>query len=120
MVDIIKEAEEGDVHKRLEVHIFVTELNRKFDLRTIMLYIAEKQFYQVNSASLFTGLQASTHFGRPNFEDLFKQVQKNIRTDTIAVFSCTPANMANDIDSACVEVSKLPGSQFHHFTESFY
>jgi len=120
MVDIIKEAELGDIHKRLEVHIFVTELNRKFDLRTIMLYIAEKQFYQVNSASLFTGLQASTHFGRPNFEDLFKQIQKTIRTDTIAVFSCVPSNMLNDIESACTEVSKLPGSQFQHFSESFY
>jgi len=120
MVDIIKEAEIEDLEHRLEVHIFVTEINRKFDLRTIMLYIAEKQFYKVNSASLFTGLQAATHFGRPDFLDLFKQIQSNIRTDAIAVFSCAPQNLVNDIQDACSSVSKLNGAQFRHFDESFY
>jgi len=120
LVDIIKEAEQQDLDHRLEVHIFVTELNQKFDLRTIMLYIAEKQFYKVNNASLFTGLQASTHFGRPDFEDLFKQIQSNIKTDLVAVFSCAPGNLNNDISDACTEVSKFPGPQFRHFDESFY
>jgi len=120
MVDIIKEAELEDIHKKLEVHIFVTQLNRKFDLRTIMLYIAEKQFHQVNNSSLFTGLQAATHFGKPHFEDLFKQVQQNIKTDVIAVFSCAPVNMLQDLKNACDEVSKFPGAQLLHFDEPFY
>jgi len=118
-VDIIREAEAQDVEHKLEVHIFVTELNQKFDLRTIMLYIAEKQFYKVNGASLFTGLQASTHFGRPDFEDLFKQIQVNVKTDLFAVFSCAPHNIVNDLQDACDSVSKRAGTQFRHFDDSF-
>jgi dual oxidase len=120
LVDIIHEAEAEDIQDKLEVHIFVTELQEKFDLRTIMLYICEKQFFKVHNASLFTGLQASTHFGRPNFVDLFSQIQSNIKTDLLAVFSCTPINMIEDITDACDIVNRKPGARFQYFNESFY
>jgi len=120
MVDIIREAEQENDNKSLEVHIFVTELNEKFDLRTIMLYICEKQFYKIHNASLFTGLQAATHFGRPNFYDLFSQIQENIHTDEIPVFTCTPGFMNEDIAESCARVSNQPGPRFLHHDDSFY
>jgi len=118
-VDLLRETEQEDLQQRLEVHIFITELNQKFDLRTIMLYICEKQFHKLHKASLFTGLQASTHFGRPDFVDLFAQIKSSVTTDTMAVFSCTPKNMIDDIIEACNIVSNSPGTQFRHYDESF-
>jgi len=119
LVEILRNAEQEDLQQRLEVHIFITELNQKFDLRTIMLYICEKQFHKLHNESFFTGLQASTHFGRPDFVDLFGQIKATVTADFMPVFSCVPKNMADDIIEACTTVSNTPGAQFRHFDDSF-
>jgi dual oxidase len=121
LVDIIREAELEDVKGRLEVHIFVTELQQKFDLRTVMLYICEKQFYKVHNTSLFTGLQAATHFGRPNFVDLFTQIQSGTpKADKMVVFSCVPANMLKNVEKACDAVNSHSGPKFFHSADGFF
>jgi dual oxidase len=119
LVDVIREAEQQDVRELLEVHIFVTELQQKFDLRTVMLYICEKQFYKVHNTSLFTGLRAATHFGRPNFKDLFSQIQSDLRAEKVVVLSCVPGVMVKSIDQACFEVNQQAGPQFLHSSDSF-
>jgi len=120
LVDIIRNAESEDIKGRLEVHIFITELKEKFDVRTIMLYICEKQFYKVHNTSLFTGLQASTHFGRPDFVDLFRQIQTaNPRSDHVVVFSCVPLAVVAVLDASCDEVNKSSGPRFLHSGDSF-
>ena len=37
MTDIIREVERGDVRQLVDVHIFITQFQQKFDLRTTML-----------------------------------------------------------------------------------
>ncbi|KAK6055324.1 FAD-binding domain protein [Cooperia oncophora] len=67
-VDVLKDVEELDENRLLETHIFVTQFFHKFDLRTTMLYICEKHFRGDHQGkSMFTGLRAHNHFGRPNF-----------------------------------------------------
>ncbi|CAG2177794.1 unnamed protein product, partial [Oppiella nova] len=65
--DVIRDTEEKDVSNLLTTHIFITQFYEKFDLRTTMLYICERHFQRISNRSLFTGLKAKTHFGRPNF-----------------------------------------------------
>nr|CDJ88669.1 FAD-binding 8 and Ferric reductase domain containing protein [Haemonchus contortus] len=75
-VDVLKGVEELDQNRVIETHIFVTQLFHKFDLRTTMLYICEKHFRGDHQGkSMFTGLRAQNHFGRPNFDTFFSYLQ---------------------------------------------
>merc|ERR1711915_1001690 len=65
-IDVLREVERKDVTNVLEMHIFITQFFHKFDLRTTMLYICENHFQRLSKRSLFTGLKASNHFGRPD------------------------------------------------------
>lgn len=82
----------------LEIHIFITQFFHKFDLRTTMLvsccvlviiilkllynhasllqYICENHFQRLSKKSIFTGLKAINHFGRPDMTSFLKFVQK--------------------------------------------
>uniref|UniRef100_A0A183CE56 NAD_binding_6 domain-containing protein n=1 Tax=Globodera pallida TaxID=36090 RepID=A0A183CE56_GLOPA len=72
------QVERHDEDGILEIHIFVTQFFHKFDLRTTVLYICEKHFRGDNSGiSMFTGLRATNHFGRPNFDSFFKFLQQS-------------------------------------------
>jgi len=120
LVDIIRECEEKDPVGILEVHIFITELQNKHDLRTTMLNVCESTFVKVAGKSLFTGCRARSHFGRPNFDNLFHQLQQAHKgLHKVGVFSCGPPAMTLNVDDGAKAANKREGARFHHHFENF-
>ncbi|XP_078313072.1 dual oxidase 2-like isoform X3 [Crassostrea virginica] len=118
LTDIIREVEEKDQRDLVSVHIFITQFQQKFDLRTTMLYICERHFQKIAGKSLFTGLKAITHFGRPQFQEFLESLHiEHPEAKQIGVFSCGPPPMTLNVDKACAEANKneqLP-TYSHHF-----
>ncbi|OXA56851.1 Dual oxidase 2 [Folsomia candida] len=120
LVDIIREVE---ANKLISVHLFITQIYNKFDLRTVLLYVFERHFQRINNRSLFTGLKSTTHFGRPNFVQFFKTLRSiHPNVSKFGVFSCGPFPLTKTVDEACEEVSSLTDgaeSIFQHHFENF-
>ncbi|XP_043487025.1 dual oxidase-like [Polistes fuscatus] len=121
MVDILRELEKSDINNSVSVHIFITQFYQKFDLRTILLYICERHFQRIYNKSLFTGLMAITHFGRPKFSQFFQLIQKlHPNVNKIGVFSCGSRSIVHSIDNACNELNlKECNTLFQHKYKSF-
>ncbi|KAI6201072.1 NAD(P)H oxidase (H(2)O(2)-forming) [Aphelenchoides besseyi] len=106
-VDVLKNVENLDTKGMLEVHVFVTQFFHKFDLRTTVLYICEKHFRGHEGRSMFTGLRATNHFGRPNFDAFFSFLQSRHQgVDEIGVFSCGPSSVNKQIRNACTDANR--------------
>ena len=109
VIDVLRELEESDVEGRLEIHVFITELNEHFDLRTNLLYICERQFHKINGCSLFTGLQAPTHFGRPKFESIIRQLMfRHTEEKVVSVFACGSSVMCQSVGEAVAAIRAAP------------
>ncbi|XP_012943483.1 dual oxidase 2 [Aplysia californica] len=120
LVDIIRDVEKMDTQGLVHSHIFVTQFRQKFDLRTTMLYICERFFQKLEGQSLFTGLKAVTHFGRPQFEDFFcSLVTEHKQVSQVGVFSCGPGPMTASVQKACTYMNGLIGPTFTHHYENF-
>ncbi|XP_058150089.1 dual oxidase 1 [Dasypus novemcinctus] len=120
LADIIREVEENDHQDLVSVHIYITQLAEKFDLRTTMLYICERHFQKVLNRSLFTGLRSVTHFGRPPFEPFFNSLQEvHPQVQKIGVFSCGPPGMTKNVEKACQLINKQDRTHFYHHYENF-
>ncbi|XP_061451047.1 dual oxidase 2 [Rhineura floridana] len=120
MADIIREVEENDQRDLVSVHIYITQLAEKFDLRTTMLYICERHFQKVLNKSLFTGLRSITHFGRPPFVPFFCSLQEvHPEVRKIGVFSCGPPGMTENVEKACQKINKRDQTYFVHHYENF-
>ncbi|XP_047396007.1 dual oxidase 2 isoform X1 [Sciurus carolinensis] len=120
LADIIREVEENDCQDLVSVHIYITQLAEKFDLRTTMLYICERHFQKVLNRSLFTGLRSVTHFGRPPFEPFFNSLQEvHPQVRKIGVFSCGPPGMTKNVEKACQLVNRQDQAHFMHHYENF-
>ncbi|XP_075386791.1 dual oxidase 1 [Tenrec ecaudatus] len=120
LADIIREVEENDRQDLVSVHIYITQLAEKFDLRTTMLYICERHFQKVLNRSLFTGLRSITHFGRPPFEPFFNSLQEvHPQVQKIGVFSCGPPGMTKNVEKACQLINKQDRTHFSHHYENF-
>ncbi|XP_060072103.1 dual oxidase 1-like [Ylistrum balloti] len=120
MTDIIREVENNDLKGFVDVHIFITQFKEKFDFRTTMLYICERHFQKVAGKSLFTGLSATTHFGRPQFQDILRSIgNEHPQVNRVGVFSCGPPPMTNQLDRTCSDLNKVQGTLFKHHFENF-
>ncbi|NWQ96895.1 DUOX2 oxidase, partial [Burhinus bistriatus] len=120
VADIIREVEEADRNDLVSVHIYITQLAEKFDLRTTMLYICERHFQKVLNKSLFTGLHSITHFGRPPFVPFFSSLQEvHPEVQKIGVFSCGPPGMTKSVEKACRQLNKKDQAYFAHHYENF-
>uniref|UniRef100_A0A8C6XMV9 NAD(P)H oxidase (H2O2-forming) n=1 Tax=Naja naja TaxID=35670 RepID=A0A8C6XMV9_NAJNA len=120
VADIIREVEENDQRDLVSVHIYITQLAEKFDLRTTMLYICERHFQKVLNRSLFTGLRSITHFGRPPFVPFFCSLQEvHPEVRKIGVFSCGPPGMTKNVEKACQKINKRDQAHFIHHYENF-
>ncbi|XP_023214602.1 dual oxidase-like, partial [Centruroides sculpturatus] len=120
-IDALRDVERRDVTGVLEIHIFITQFFHKFDLRTTMLYICENHFQRISNRSMFTGLKAINHFGRPDMTSFLNFVQqRHLYVSKIGVFSCGPSSLTKSISRACETVNKrrkLP--YFIHHYENF-
>ncbi|XP_005364426.1 dual oxidase 2 isoform X2 [Microtus ochrogaster] len=120
LADIIREVEENDHQDLVSVHIYITQLAEKFDLRTTMLYICERHFQKVLNRSLFTGLRSVTHFGRPPFELFFNSLQEvHPEVRKIGVFSCGPPGMTKNVEKSCQLINRRDQAHFVHHYENF-
>ncbi|XP_055459664.1 dual oxidase 2 isoform X2 [Psammomys obesus] len=120
LADIIREVEENDRQDLVSVHIYITQLAEKFDLRTTMLYICERHFQKVLNRSLFTGLRSVTHFGRPPFELFFNSLQEvHPQVRKIGVFSCGPPGMTKNVEKSCQLINRQDQAHFVHHYENF-
>ncbi|CAD6230974.1 GSCOCT00006904001.3-RA-CDS [Cotesia congregata] len=85
------------------------------------VYICENHFQRLSKKSIFTGLKAINHFGRPDMTSFLKFVQKkHSYVSKIGVFSCGPRPLTKSVMSACDQVNKgrkLP--YFIHHFENF-
>ncbi|XP_035660527.1 dual oxidase 1-like isoform X2 [Branchiostoma floridae] len=119
-IDIIREVEEQDRRGLVAVHIFITQFFEKFDVRTTMLYIYERHFQRLSGRSLFTGLRATTHFGRPEFVSLLDSIQhQNPEVKKIGVFSCGPPGMTRNVEDACAQLNKKDLAHYVSYYENF-
>ncbi|XP_045615867.2 dual oxidase 2 [Procambarus clarkii] len=120
MTDILREVETLDRHNVIRNHVFITQFKSKFDLRTIMLYLAERHFQRVSGTSLFTGLRAITHFSRPNFTSIFKSIKSKYNdASVVGVFTCGSPNLSQSVEHGCQEINKEEGPVFRHYYENF-
>lgn len=121
LIDILQEVEQIDTKGIVSIDIFITKFFQHYDLRTAMLYICEEYFQKHSGGrSVFTGLKAKTHFGRPQLGAMMKSIhQENPHVRTVGVFSCGPPGMTKSVEAACNDASKSTKALFKHHFENF-
>jgi len=71
-------------------------------------------------ADQITGLQSPTHFGRPNWEEIFKEKSQLHQGKTVGVFFCGPAVLSKQVFKFCKQyTSAKTKTKFVYHKENF-
>ncbi|KAJ3213002.1 Dual oxidase 1 [Entophlyctis luteolus] len=133
MTELLADMESSAVGKLLECHVFITEVPSQFDLSTTLLYITERQFHRTNNRSVFTGLQSETHFGRPDFGVIFRQIKEahyafgatrrdaavaaEVPAEKIGIFTCGGTQICQAVNDAARVANLSPGPRLLSFSD---
>lgn len=88
----------------LEYHIYLTRGWGKGDARNIILHDDKEE-------DVITGLRQKTNFGRPNWDDIFRQTAVKHKGSDVGVFFCGPAVLSHTLH----EMSNKHSNEFTKF-----
>ncbi|CAF2032667.1 unnamed protein product [Rotaria magnacalcarata] len=88
----------------LDLHLYFTEIKHDENIGNAPLELVTKTWKEVTRQDIFTRLQCKTHFGRPQWENLFHSFLSMENTSTVndvSVFFCGPSSMGETIKNRC-------------------
>ncbi|OQV13433.1 NADPH oxidase 5 [Hypsibius exemplaris] len=93
---------ENDLDKLIDIQIYVTSATRMADLYAFALTTALDVFYEKHNRDLITGIRSRAIPGRPNWQNIFENINRNKR-GRVSVFYCGPPVLAGVVRRHCGE-----------------
>eukprot|EP01116_Phalansterium_solitarium_P022339 TRINITY_DN7336_c0_g1_i1.p1 TRINITY_DN7336_c0_g1~~TRINITY_DN7336_c0_g1_i1.p1 ORF type:complete len:537 (-),score=59.52 TRINITY_DN7336_c0_g1_i1:3-1613(-) len=111
--EVLAALEHENLNNFLEIHTYLTGNLSVDEIRNVMYGMDEE-------ADQITGLQSPTHFGRPNWTQIFDELAvKHAGTD-VAVFFCGPRVLSKELYRQCVKhTSTKLKTKFIYHKENF-
>jgi len=111
--DLLAALEYENMNGFLEIHTYLTGQLGVDEIRNVM-YGVDGETDQI------TGLQSPTHFGRPNWKDIFQDVATKHQGEEIGVFYCGPLVLSKLLYKTCVQfTSSTTATKFKYHKENF-
>ncbi|KAI8898755.1 ferric reductase NAD binding domain-containing protein [Globomyces pollinis-pini] len=113
--DLLQTLEEENIDHFLEIHTYLTGKLKLSEVKNICINDGE------DGKDALTGLRARTHFGRPNWDEVFGMVRNKHRGADIGVFFCGPKVLSQALHKACNKFTESTpdGTRFYYGKENF-
>jgi len=112
--DILAALEAENIDNFLEINVYLTQPMRISEIREVIYGVDE------SGLDAITGLQAPTHFGRPNWDDIFVNLISKHPGERIGVFFCGPAPISKQLYKASRKYTcKKTNTRFEYHKENF-
>ncbi|KAK9808631.1 hypothetical protein WJX72_000879 [[Myrmecia] bisecta] len=86
----------------LEMHIHLTRVLPENDLRVTLARVAQTLAHEGDGRDPFSGVEGLlTEFGRPNWNQVFKNIKDKHKGALVGVFVCGPAALSAQIKGLC-------------------
>jgi len=92
--DLLSIIEQENINNFLEIHIYLTGQLNVDEIRVVMQGADAEQ-------DQITKLQSPTHFGRPNWTEIFGDIASKHQGQTTGVFLCGPRVLAKQLYKEC-------------------
>lgn len=99
----------------IEYHIYLTRGWSAKQAKAIVVHDGDEQA----KTDAITGLGQKTFYGRPNWDEVFKETATKHPDKDIGVFFCGVAALSHILHKMCNKYSSMDGARFHYNKENF-
>jgi len=112
--EILAALENENTNNFLEINVYLTQAMRLSQIREVMYGADETGLDSV------TGLQSPTHFGRPDWDNIFTTLSSKHIGQRIGVFFCGPSPISKQLAKSCSKFTcAKSGTSFVYHKENF-
>uniref|UniRef100_A0A1J3D9X9 Putative respiratory burst oxidase-like protein G n=1 Tax=Noccaea caerulescens TaxID=107243 RepID=A0A1J3D9X9_NOCCA len=118
--NIMNEIAERDKNKIIELHNYCTSVYEEDDVRSALIHMLQSLNHSKNGLDIVSGTRVMSHFAKPNWENVYKQIAMDHPGSNVGVFYCgSPPALAKHLRQLALEFTHKTKTRFSFHKENF-
>ncbi|HBL10749.1 MAG TPA: ferric reductase [Cyanobacteria bacterium UBA11162] len=102
-IELLSQIEAEDTNKLFDINLYLTGAQQKSDMKSSTLFVAMDLMHSQTQVDLITGLKSRTKTGRPDWDNIFRDLAKQHAPHKVDVFFCGPPGLSSQLKSLCTK-----------------
>jgi predicted ferric reductase/Ca2+-binding EF-hand superfamily protein len=102
-VELLSQIEVEDTNNLFDINLYLTGAQQKSDMKSSTLFVAMDLMHSQTQVDLITGLKSRTKTGRPDWDNIFRDLVKQHAPHKVDVFFCGPPGLSNQLKNLCTK-----------------
>ena len=100
-VELLSRIEAQDTNNLFDINLYLTGAQQKSDMKSSTLFVAMDLMHSQTQVDLITGLKSRTQTGRPDWEEIFRDVAQQHAPNKVDVYFCGPPGLSLQLRNLC-------------------
>ncbi|XVF11336.1 hypothetical protein REPUB_Repub08aG0018600 [Reevesia pubescens] len=116
---IMNEVAEMDHNHVIELHNYCTSVYEEGDARSALIAMLQSLNHAKNGVDVVSGTRVKTHFAKPNWRSVYKQIAVNHSDSRVGVFYCGAPALTKELRQLASDFSHKTSTKFDFHKENF-
>ncbi|XP_052181549.1 respiratory burst oxidase homolog protein C-like [Diospyros lotus] len=116
---IMNEVGERDHKRVIEMHNYCTSVYEEGDARSALITMLQELNHAKNGLDIVSGTCAKSHFAKPNWRNVYKQIALNHTNARVGVFYCGTPALTKELRHLALDFSHKTSTKFEFHKENF-
>ncbi|CAN8325858.1 unnamed protein product [Cochlearia groenlandica] len=117
--NIMNEIAERDKSKVIELHNYCTSVYEEDDARSALIHMLQSINYAKNGRDIVSEIRVKSHFAKPNWEEVYKQIALDHPNTNVGVFYCGLPVLTKELRRLALEFTHKTNTRFSFHKENF-
>ncbi|KAL3655119.1 hypothetical protein CASFOL_000905 [Castilleja foliolosa] len=116
---VMNEMAEMDHKGVIEMHNYCTSVYEEGDARSALITMLQSINHAKNGVDIVSGTRVKSHFGRPKWRNVYKQIALDHPNGRVGVFYCGAPQPVKELSRLASEFSQNTNTKFEFHKENF-
>ncbi|RZC89289.1 hypothetical protein C5167_029194 [Papaver somniferum] len=116
---VMNEVVEMDTQNVIEIHNHCTSVYERGDARSAMIVMLQSLNHAVTGVDVVAGTHVKSHFGRPNWSEVYKTIAVKHRGSRVGVFYCGVPALVDELRQIASDFTREGTTKFDFHKENF-
>uniref|UniRef100_A0A0A9G204 FAD-binding FR-type domain-containing protein n=1 Tax=Arundo donax TaxID=35708 RepID=A0A0A9G204_ARUDO len=116
---VMDEVAQADKNGVIELHNHCTSVYEEDDARSALITMLQSLSHAKHGVDVVSGTHVKTHFGRPNWRNVYKRIALNHRDQRVGVFYCGAPMLTKELRELAQDFSRKTSTKFEFHKENF-
>ncbi|TYJ25472.1 hypothetical protein E1A91_A07G052300v1 [Gossypium mustelinum] len=116
---IMNEVAEMDRNRVIELHNYCTSVYEEGDARSALITMLQALNHAKNGVDVVSGTRVKSHFAKPDWRRVYKQIAVNHNNARVGVFYCGAPALTKELRQLASDFSRKTSTKFDFHKENF-